>query len=68
MIFMKNAEIRGRGGPGPPKGVFEKILEGSYNFTRFFVIWELESGTWDSGFRIWDSVSLIWDLRIGKWI
>ena len=25
---MKNAEIRGRGGPGPPKGVFEKNLKG----------------------------------------
>ena len=32
------------------------------------MILDLESGTWDSGFRIWGSGSVTWDLGIGIWV
>ena len=39
------------------------------NLTKFFMILDLESGTWDLGFRIWDSGFGfgICDLESGIW-
>ena len=47
------------------KNVDKKNFGQKKILTKFFMIFYLESGTWDSGFRIWDSEVGIQDLGFG---
>ena len=44
-----------------PKNSLTKFFLVKKMLSKFFMILDLESRTWDSGFRIWGSGSVTWD-------